>query len=215
MSADCTCGDTATAGQDAPPCGVRILRAADYRRMRWKNGAGWTTEVLRMPEREDWDWRLSLAEIDQDAPFSAFPGMERLLVLLQGDGLRLQFEDGRTQELRPPHGMLRFSGDRPLRAELLGGPCRDFGLIWKRGRIDVQLWHRPLAGTMVLFAGRRETWLLHLLEGTAQVAGDGVPGGALVAGDSVLLEGSELPTRLPLEGHGAALLARITRIGED
>lgn len=214
MSADCTCGDTATAGQDAPPCGVRILRAADYRRMRWKNGAGWTTEVLRMPEREDWDWRLSLAEIDQDAPFSAFPGMERLLVLLQGDGLRLQFEDGRTQELRPPHGMLRFSGDRPLRAELLGGPCRDFGLIWKRGRIDVQLWHRPLAGAMVLFAGMRETWLLHLLEGTAQVAGDGAPG-ALAAGDSVLLEGSELPTRLPLEGHGAALLVRITRIGKD
>ncbi|MCR6496458.1 HutD family protein [Thermomonas sp. S9] len=165
MSADCACGGAVTTGQDAPPCGVRILRATDYRRMRWKNGAGWTSEVLRMPEREDWDWRLSLAEIDQDAPFSGFPGMERLLVLLQGDGLRMHFEDGRTQELRPPHGMLRFSGDRPVRAELLGGPCRDFGLIWKRGQVDVQLWHRPLAGAMVLFASTRETWLLHLLEG--------------------------------------------------
>lgn len=211
MSADCACDGAVTAGLDAPSSDARVLRASEYRRMRWKNGAGWSSEVLRMPEREDWDWRLSLAEIDQDAPFSAYPGMERLLVLLQGDGMRLVFEDGRTQELRLPYGVLRFSGDRAVRAELLGGPCRDFGLMWKRGHLDVQLWHRPLTGSMVLFAGRRETWLLHLLQGQARqqiAATDAV----MHAGDTLVLEGGEAISRLALSGEGAALLVRITRL---
>lgn len=214
MNAGCACSGATVAGQEAPPRGLRLLRAADYRRMRWKNGAGWTSEVLRVPDCDDWEWRLSLAEIHHDAPFSEFPGMERLLVLLEGDGLRLHFEDGRARELRSPHGMLRFPGERPLRAELLGGPCRDLGLIWKRGRVDVQLWHRPLAGPMVLFASMRETWLLHLLEGSAEVDVDGMPAVAH-AGDSLLLEGAALHERFSLEGHGAALLARITRVSED
>ena len=63
------------------PC-LRPLPAHEYRRERWRNGHGWTREVLRMPEAaEDWDWRLSIAEIERDAPFSAFPGVERELVL--------------------------------------------------------------------------------------------------------------------------------------
>ena len=54
-----------------------VVRAAGQRRMRWKNGAGWTSEILRAPDVDDWDWRLSIAEIEADAPFSAFPGVDR------------------------------------------------------------------------------------------------------------------------------------------
>ena len=61
-----------------------VLRASGYARMRWKNGAGWTSEILKVHDSEerdtnDWAWRLSIAEIETDAPFSAFPGVEREL----------------------------------------------------------------------------------------------------------------------------------------
>ena len=46
-----------------------VVRAADQRRMRWKNGAGWTSQILRAPDVDDWDWRLSIAEIEVGAPF--------------------------------------------------------------------------------------------------------------------------------------------------
>ena len=55
-----------------------LLPAEEYRRERWKNGLGWTREVLRWPPgADDWDWRISIAEVDKGGPFSSFPGVER------------------------------------------------------------------------------------------------------------------------------------------
>ena len=68
------------------PASTRVIPANEYRRMRWRNGAGWTREIHAEPSAEDWTWRLSIAEIEQDAPFSCFPGVDRELVLLSGNG---------------------------------------------------------------------------------------------------------------------------------
>ena len=63
------------------------LPAHEYRRERWRNERGWTREIHRHPEgAAEWAWRVSIAEIDHDAPFSAFPGVDRELVLLHGNG---------------------------------------------------------------------------------------------------------------------------------
>jgi environmental stress-induced protein Ves len=63
------------------------LPANEYRRERWRNQLGWTREIYRQPQDDaDWSWRASIAEVDRDAPFSAFPGCDRELVLLAGDG---------------------------------------------------------------------------------------------------------------------------------
>ena len=133
----------------------RILHAADYRRMQWKNGAGWTSEILRVPDCDDWDWRLSIADVDADAPFSAFAGVDRWLMLLAGNGMRLRFDDGHIQTLVPPHGAAQFSGERALTGELLEGASRDFNVMWKRDRLAVQTWKRPLVGPMVSRPRRR------------------------------------------------------------
>ena len=92
----------------------RVIAANEYRRERWKNGAGWTREILRMPDQTDWNWRLSIAEIERDGPFSVFPGVDRELVLIHGNGLRLRFSDGEVRELQPPHGRIRFAGERDV-----------------------------------------------------------------------------------------------------
>src|SRR5690606_28066287 len=126
---------------------ARILPAAAYRRERWRNGAGWTRQIHAEPSADathEWDWRLSIAEIESDAPFSGCPGVDRELVLLEGEGLRLRFDDGEQHTLLPPHDRLRFAGERALVGELVDGPTRDFNLMWRRDAIDAQLWHRPL-----------------------------------------------------------------------
>ncbi|CAD7715194.1 Protein Ves [Xanthomonas hydrangeae] len=72
----------------------RVIPATDYRRERWRNQLGWTREILRFGDADAWSLRLSIAEIEQDAAFSAFPGIDRELVLLHGNGMRLRFGDG-------------------------------------------------------------------------------------------------------------------------
>ena len=190
-----------------------VLRASGYARMRWKNGAGWTSEILKIHDSEerdtnDWAWRLSIAEIETDAPFSAFPGVERELVLLSGNGLRLRFDDGETRELLPPHDKLRFAGERPAFGELIDGPTRDFNLMWKRDTVDAQLWHRPLVGTMVLFVEPGETWAIHVLAGHLRFADDsGLEEASL--GDTAILVAGEARRRYVLDGGGELLLIRI------
>lgn len=191
----------------------RILPASGYHRMRWKNGAGWTSEILKVHgsddrDTNDWDWRLSIAEIDSDAPFSAFPGVERELVLLSGNGLRLRFNDGSVHELLPPHDKFRFSGERAAFGELIDGATRDFNLMWKRDRCSAQLWHRPLVGTMVMFVAPGETWAVHVLVGQARFADDSGLG-SMQVGDTAILVAEGARTRHALDGGGELLLIRV------
>ena len=190
-----------------------VLRAQDYRRMQWKNGAGWTSEVLRVPDCEHWDWRLSIADVQADAPFSVFPGVDRWLVLLSGNGMCLRFDDGRTQSLLPPHGEAQFSGDWPLTGELLDGPSCDFNLMWRRGCVTTQTWRRPLVGPMVLFVDHGETWVVYLLAGQAEFAEEcGLP--AMQQGDTAILQGGDGRRRYALEGGGEVLMMRILRLDD-
>jgi environmental stress-induced protein Ves len=187
---------------------IDVIPATAYRRERWKNGLGWTREIVRVPASGDWDWRLSIAEIEHDAAFSAFPGVDRELVLLSGNGLRLRFADGRVAELSPPHATARFAGEDEVSGELVDGPTTDFNLMWRRDAVDAQLWHRPLVGAMVVFVDPGETWVVHLIAGQARFA-DGSDAPALQAGDTALLRAASGRARAALDGGGEALLVRI------
>lgn len=201
-----------------------VLPAYEYRRVRWRNGLGWTREILRRRlgddagsaagvdhDSDDWDWRLSIAEIECDAPFSTFPDVDRELVLLSGNGVRLRFDDGECMELEPPHGRARFAGERSVTGELVDGPTHDFNLMWRRGRVDAALWHRPLVGPMVIFAEPGTAWAVHLFAGQAAFADDsGLP--PLAAGDTAVLQAGDTRLRHVLDGGGEALLIRITPV---
>ena len=94
----------------------RVIPSYEYRRTRWRNGGGWTREIHAEPaDAGDWGWRLSIAEITADGPFSTFEGVDRELVLLAGEGLRLRFEDGgggTRATPRPPPLRGRGAGGR-------------------------------------------------------------------------------------------------------
>ncbi len=89
----------------------RVIPATDYRRERWRNQLGWTREILRLGDAEEWALRLSIAEIEQDAAFSAFPGIDRELVLLRGNGMRLQFGNGAGNVDADAHTSVRADFD--------------------------------------------------------------------------------------------------------
>jgi environmental stress-induced protein Ves len=200
-------------GNDNGGVNVTLIPANEYRRERWKNGLGWTREIARWPVGSpDWDWRVSIAEIDGDARFSVFDGIERELVLLSGEGMRLHFDNqDEAVELLPPHGRVRFDGARAARAELLSGPTTDYNLMWRRERVDATLLHRPLVGPMLFFAEPGVQWLATLIGGRALVKDDLLPL-HLAQGDSLLI-GERSEGRVILEGGGELLLARIAITG--
>jgi uncharacterized protein len=191
---------------------VRVVPANEYVRVRWSNGLGWTREIARGPEGDAWDWRLSIAEIERDAAFSRFEGIEREMVLVEGNGLRLRFGNGRVDELLPPHAGVRFPGEAQVQGEPLEGRATAFNLMWRRARIDAQLWRRPLVGAMVVFLDPRETWAVHLLAGQARFA-DGSRAPPLAMGDTALLRGTATRARCVLDGTGEALLVRLQTVG--
>lgn len=186
------------------------LPAYEYRRERWANGLGWTREILRVPADTEsgFDWRVSIAEIDHDAPFSRFAGCERELVLLSGKGLRLHVGDS-MHVLEPPCGRLRFAGDASVSAALEDGPVRAFNLIWRAGACTATVLVRPLVGPMLFFDQPGIDWLLHLSAGRAALK-DTPSCPTLDAGDSLWLrsDGAE-PRRLILDGGGQILAVRL------
>ncbi|MDQ3617536.1 MAG: HutD family protein [Pseudomonadota bacterium] len=189
-----------------------VIAANEYRRERWRNQLGWTREIHKSPEGDDWHWRLSIAEIERDADFSGFPGIDRELVLLAGNGLRLCFDDGRVHELQPPHDKLRFAGEDRVRGELVDGITHDFNLMWRRDRVQADLWHRPLVGPMVIFAEPGTTWAVYLIAGQARFGDDsGLP--PLAASDTAMLSAGDERLRHVLDGGGEALVIRIAPIG--
>ncbi len=190
---------------------IRHLPSFEYQRMRWRNQLGWTREVAReADEHGNERWRVSIAEIDHDSAYSPFPGLRREQVLLEGNGMSLTFSDGRVDTLDPPHGRVAFDGAAAPHCSLIDGPVRDFNLFYDPLQVDAKLRHRPLVGTMLIFAEPRSTWLIYLMGGRVQVRSLGHLL-QLEQGDSLRLDNpSDGRERLVMEGGGELLLVSLS-----
>ena len=106
---------------------MRHLTVADYRVMPWANGRGVTTELIRVDRDGALDWRLSMAQVVEDGPFSRLPGIERNLTVIEGPGFDLV---GPGLRLRAaPLEPVAFSGDLEIGAEGVTGPSVDFNVM--------------------------------------------------------------------------------------
>ncbi len=118
--------------------GHRLLGPRDYRRMRWRNGRGWTTEIAKHPAaaaRGQFAWRASIADVTHDGAFSQFPGAARTLVLLSGAGMQLERASG-LLHLRAPFDAVGFDGAEALSCTLVDGPVRAFNLMLHRATMQ-------------------------------------------------------------------------------
>jgi environmental stress-induced protein Ves len=94
----------------------------------WKNGGGTTQALVCWPNSTEWVFRMSVARIDSDGPFSEFNGVSRWFAVLQGNGVALQFPEKRVV-LGAKDPVIQFSGDSPCQCFLTNGPTLDFNLM--------------------------------------------------------------------------------------
>ena len=168
--------------------------------MPWKNGGGHTCEIVAHPPEAGMDtfaWRVSVAEIARDGPFSAFPGVDRTLVLLSGNGMRLA-AGGETIELHARHEPVTFAGEAAIDCVLTSGPTRDFNLMVRRdqhaGSVVVVREHAvalPPARALVCFAA----------EGQSECVFAGHPPVVLAQDHTLVLVHEEAGTPLHLQVH--------------
>jgi len=104
----------------------------------WKNGGGVTREIVCQPPgagMDSFEWRVSIANIARPGPFSAFPGVDRQIMLLEGDGVQLQAAAGQWQHaLTQRWEPFAFAGEEPVDCRMLGGVSTDFNLMLRRGQ---------------------------------------------------------------------------------
>lgn len=166
----------------------RHLTAADYRVQPWANGRGQTVEIARADGPAGMIWRLSVATVAEDGPFSRLPGVQRSLTVIDGPGFDLM---GDGVHLRcDPLCPVAFDGGLALSAAGVTAPSRDFNAMVARPLSPPKVW---LAQGDVSAGG---VIALHAL-GPAVV--DGV---ALAAGDTLMTNG-------PARVAGPVLAVRI------
>jgi environmental stress-induced protein Ves len=102
----------------------------------WKNGGGVTREIASYPAgagMNDFLWRLSIATVAMDGPFSIFPGVDRIITLLEGPGMRLVSEDGGIDHrFDQPLDPYAFPGEEIVQGIVLGGASSDFNVMTRR-----------------------------------------------------------------------------------
>ncbi|PWK75461.1 HutD family protein [Aminobacter sp. AP02] len=149
---------------------MRIIRHADCRPMPWKNGGGVTTEIMAWPPEaglDNFDWRISMAQVSSGGPFSVFAGIDRTLTVLSG-AMRLAIVDAPPVELSPwspPHA---FPGDVATSATLIDGPILDFNVMSRRGRLAHLVERLEFSNPTDVLAGDG-TSLIFVAAGSARV----------------------------------------------
>jgi uncharacterized protein len=174
---------------------MRVIRKAECRTVPWKNGGGTATDIIASPEGagfDAFDWRLSGAHVGRDGPFSLFPGTDRIMAILSGQGLNLHGLQDFAVTLERGIAPFAFPGDVAVSATVPDGPIDNLNLMLQRDRFS---------GTMRDLAVSDESWLsppeggwtlVYLCEGTlgAQSEDEQL---VLQAGDTLL---SQVPLML-------------------
>lgn len=181
---------------------IQLYRAEDYPRMPWRNGGGTTQEVACNPggSTARFDWRLSIADVGQDGGFSAFGGYQRILTVLEGQGIELTV-DGRLQAPLAPRQAYAFSGDAQVACRLLDGPIRDFNLIYTPALYHARLQWVSGAGPCVFHSSARTVLLMNAGSAvTLCVNGEAHP--VPTQYDCLHIEGLDALVEYRLEGEG-------------
>lgn len=187
--------------------GILLLDHGDYRVMPWKNGGGTTREIFAHGSGDaGFDWRLSIAEVANDGPFSPFPGHARTILLLEGAGMRLRFNDEREVRVTERFHPLDFDGGADTFCTLIDGPVRDFNIMSARARVRHE---HAIVGQFPFPVSAADALAIHCLAGSLQVTLDDDRQVGVGRGSSLLqLEGARRVRRIDAASGSRALLAR-------
>jgi hypothetical protein len=138
--------------------------------------------VARHPDDDEWAWRVSIADVTADGPFSSLPGVDRWIAVATGAGMTLCV-DGVETELTASSPAFAFDGGAATSCRLLDGPVQDLNLMVRRGRasgaMDVARLEHPCSLDSVA--------LCVVLDGSVRLGGDTLgPQDAVLGGAGVV-----------------------------
>lgn len=189
---------------------MQIHSPGDFREVPWRNGRGSTLLLLSeaIPGCDAFVWRLSMAGVDNDGPFSCFDDCDRILILLDGRGITLTHSNRQVDTLCERLALARFPGDAGTVAALHDGPVRDFNVIWHRRHCKAEVIvldgarNELLAdgGLLLVYAVDRDI-MLHTPSGTT-----------LCIGHRQLLQYDDAPPGRWVSSGGPAIAVKIRRL---
>ena len=140
-----------------------VLALADVAATPWRNGGGVTRELLFGPASSDWRWRLSVADVAANGPFSRFEHTQRWFAVLEGAGVVLRFAQA-THRLDAHSDVLAFEGEWPCDCDLIEGATLDFNLMTRglpahmqRVRAQTHAYTPAVAGLAAVFSLHDDT----------------------------------------------------------
>jgi environmental stress-induced protein Ves len=169
---------------------ITLIHAASLVAVPWKNGGGVTREIAAEPQGAPLDaftWRISVANVSAPGAFSTFAGIDRTLVLIDGEGMRLHEASGKTHVLAAPLDMTAFAGETPIDATLDNGPTRDFNVMVRRGRARASVQAHRGPASLALANG---VTLLHCVRGELHITPGDAAAVTLGPGDTLRLDAS-------------------------
>jgi len=117
---------------------VRIQRNSEHTPMPWANGRGTSYEIASDRNAVgEWTWRLAMAPVNEDGPFSRIECVNRSLAVVEGAGMLLFVDRKKLQCL--PMQVVRFRGDAITEAALTDGPIMDINLMVRRKESDGEM----------------------------------------------------------------------------
>ena len=183
--------------------------------MAWKNGLGTTDEIAIDPPGDvlgsgAFNWRLSMATVGQSGPFSAFPGYERTIMLIEGAGMELDIPGQATRRLDRLFEPFVFSGDEPAQCRLIAGPVRDFNLMIARAHWRARTHVLAVGAAREQLEAVGDLVILHCFGGVVDVAVDHAEE-ALPSGHTLVIEpAASRSIPLGLAAREAATIALMT-----
>ncbi len=131
---------------------MKFLRVEDQHVVPWKNGCGVTREVAVYSDNGmglDFLWRVSIAIVSEDSPFSVFEGVDRTIVAMDGDGIILNSGQGSvvlTRDSEP----YAFKGELPVKASVIGTGTTDLNVMSHREYFDHSMERLVLKNTVAI-----------------------------------------------------------------
>ncbi len=146
---------------------MRIIRWNDLDAVPWKNGQGITREIAKEPSGAGFVWRLSVADVAGDGPFSQFDGMRRILTVVDGNGMELE---GQNRTFHADLGVpVEFDGALDITSRLKGGPLRDLNLIFNPQQCSGEVRLLKGAVRLKLLPGEKQVLALYCMAGAVEL----------------------------------------------
>lgn len=186
---------------------MHILRASDHKQMPWKNGGGVTTEIAVAPAGADvgeFHWRVSMATVASDGPFSSFENIDRILTVLDGEGMNLDVAGMEPIRLTTASEPFAFPGDAETSATLVSGTITDLNVMTRRGQWHATVERLTVKEPCIVRTGSGSS-IVFCVEGTLELADRSV----LTKHDALFVGEADGMATIAVGGSAVILIIRL------